>query len=302
MNVVVAGAGSIGLLIGSYLAEAGMDVTFYVRREEQAQLIQTEGIRRIQQDGTKKVFCAQATTDIHRLPVAPWIVAVKFSGVEELLMTMQQAEVNPPVLFVQNGIGHLELVERSSLQHVAFATVEHGAGRRDDRTFSHNGVGNLTRAVFRGDEKLFDFLGHADAEHFPVVYHLDAEQILMRKVLINCMINPLTAILQVKNGELLKNPCCLTMFNRLYEELMDAFPEMRQVLPYEAVTGVCEKTTDNRSSMLVDHLAGRPMEINTIVSAIRVRAEKRNKTLPILTALEMILYAMDWKGAGEWRD
>ncbi|MFC5588530.1 2-dehydropantoate 2-reductase [Sporosarcina soli] len=302
MDVVVAGAGSIGLLIGSYFAEAGMDVTFYVRREEQAQLIRTEGIQRIEQDGTKKVFCAQATTDIHRLPAAPWIVAVKFSGVEELLMTMQQAKVNPPVLFVQNGIGHLELVERSALRHVVFATVEHGAGRCDDRTVSHNGVGNLTRAVFRGDERLFEFLRRAAARDFPVVYHPDAEQILMRKVLINCMINPLTAILQVKNGELLKNPYCLRMFKRLYEELIDAFPEMAQVLPYEAVTKVCMKTADNQSSMLVDHLAGRPMEVNTIVSAVRVMAEKRNKKLPILTSLEMILYAMDWKGEGEWQD
>lgn len=83
---------------------------------------------------------------------------------------------------------------------------------------------------------------------------------------------------------------------------MDAFPEMGQVLPYEAVTKVCVKTADNQSSMLVDYLAGRPMEINTIVSAVRVRAEKRNKKLPILTSLEMILYAMDWKGEGEWRD
>ena len=46
MDVVIAGAGSIGLLIGSFLSEAGMDVTFYVRREEQAELIRGEGIQR----------------------------------------------------------------------------------------------------------------------------------------------------------------------------------------------------------------------------------------------------------------
>ena len=59
MEVIIAGAGSIGLLLGSYLSEAGMNVTFYVRREEQAELIRTEGIQRINQDGTTDVFHVQ---------------------------------------------------------------------------------------------------------------------------------------------------------------------------------------------------------------------------------------------------
>ena len=64
---------------------------------------------------------------------------------------------------------------------------------------------------------LFEFIEQANAEAFPVTSHTDAEQILMRKVLINCMINPLTAILQVKNGDLLTNPHCLTLFKGLYD-------------------------------------------------------------------------------------
>ncbi len=50
MEVIIAGAGSIGLLLGSFLSEAGMNVTFYVRREEQAELIRAKGIQRINQD------------------------------------------------------------------------------------------------------------------------------------------------------------------------------------------------------------------------------------------------------------
>ena len=41
MQFVVVGAGSIGLLIGSYLAEHQADVLFWVRREEQAELLRT---------------------------------------------------------------------------------------------------------------------------------------------------------------------------------------------------------------------------------------------------------------------
>ena len=92
-----------------------------------------------------------ATTDIRNLSAtALWIIAVKYAGLRELLSEMQEAHVENPVLFIQNGIGHMELVKNVELPHVAFATVEHGARRVDDRTVSHNGVGMITIATARG--------------------------------------------------------------------------------------------------------------------------------------------------------
>ena len=65
--------------------------------------------------------------------------------------------MNNPVLFVQNGIGHMELVKNTEFPHVAFATVEHGARRIDDRTVSHNGIGMMTIATARGDRQCIRF-------------------------------------------------------------------------------------------------------------------------------------------------
>nr|WP_255485703.1 2-dehydropantoate 2-reductase [Sporosarcina sp. BP05] len=298
VEVIIAGAGSIGLLMGSFLSEAGMDVTFYVKREEQAELIRAKGIQRINQDKTTDVLRVHATTDIRNLSgAALWVVAVKYAGLRDLLSEMQETHIVNPVLFVQNGIGHLELVKNCEFPHVAFATVEHGARRVDDRTVSHNGVGLVTIATARGDDRLFDLVGRAHSDIFPVKRHSDAEQILLRKVLINCMINPLTAILKVENGELLINDYCLTLFKALYEELLGAFPEMRMILSYEDVANVCRKTACNHSSMLVDRLAGRPMEIETIVTAVIRKANGRNKSLAILATYEQMLFAVEWKGA-----
>ncbi len=296
MEVIIAGAGSIGLLLGSFLSQAEIDVTFYARREEQVDLIRKNGIERINQDGTRSVCRVAATTDIRKLPAgALWIIAVKYAGLRSLLSDMQVEQVNNPVLFIQNGIGHMELVTNTTLPHTAFATVEHGAQRIDDRTVSHNGIGKLTIATARGDENFFTLIGQAHSDAFPVVFHRDAEQIIMRKVLINCMINPLTAILNVENGELLTNKHCHTLFNTLFDELMNAFPEMQSNLSYEAVADICRKTARNRSSMLTDCTAGRPMEIETIVSAVIRKANERDESLPLLTTLETMLYAIDRK-------
>lgn len=287
------------MLIGSYLQEAAMDVAFHTRRKEQADALNREGIQRINMDGTASVFPAYATDDIQQLPKdALWIVSTKFAGLHGILSEMKETKVTGPILFIQNGIAHLELAYGSDWEQFAFATVEHGAGRLDDRTVSHNGVGSMTIAVGRGKRNVFHLLDSAVTEQFPIVFHEDAEQILMRKVLINCMINPLTALLQVKNGELVDNCHASSLFRQLYAELMEAFPEFRTFLPYEAVVGVCQKTASNHSSMLADRQAGRPMEIETIVTAVIRKAESRNVSLNLLKTLERMLKAVDGGGAG----
>ena len=71
---------------------------------------------------------------------------------------------------------------------------------------------------------------------------------------------------------------------------------MQPLLTKDAVVDICRKTAKNRSSMLADCLAVRPMEIETIVSAVIRKANGRNKSLPVLTIIEQMLYAIDRKG------
>lgn len=294
MEVVIAGAGSIGLLIGSYLAEAGWSVTFFVRREEQASLLRSQGIRRVDGQGTEMIFDVNAETDPGMLSAtALWIVAVKFGGVASILELANERKISNPMMFVQNGIGHVKLVSATVLPHLFLASVEHGAGRLDDRSVSHNGVGLLKVAPFRGDERAFDKLKLAHSASFPVEFVIDARELVLRKVLINCMINPLTAILQLKNGELLENTYAKMLFDELFNEIIASFPEMQDHLSKEAVEDICRKTAMNRSSMLKDRLDGNPMEIETIVSAVIGIAEQKGAALPSLKMLEKMLYVID---------
>lgn len=294
MEVVIAGAGSIGLLIGSYLIEAGATVAFYVRREEQAAIIKEQGIRRINNDGSEVVLNACAETDIEKLPEnAPWIVATKYSGVVSIVNAILKKNIKVPVMFVQNGYGHFQFISGTSMANVFFASVEHGAGRLDDRTVSHNGVGTIQIASYRGDGTSFNFMKSFGSPDFPLAFASDAHQIVLRKVLINCMINPLTAILQVRNGELLGNRNANILFNQLYEEIIIVFPEMQKNLPKSAVEEICRRTEENKSSMLMDRLNGNPMEIESIVSSVLQMGERRGGSLPLLQTLEKILLAID---------
>lgn len=297
MGIVIAGAGSVGLLLGSYLAESGLEVTMFVRRKAQANLLMKDGIRRINGDGSESVFRVNATIDMAEIPLSRlWVIAVKFADIEGLLAELKDADVKEPMLFVQNGIGHVGPATATASPDIAFASVEHGALRTDDRTVRHNGIGMLTIGAGRGNPNAFNVVEEAQSMNFPVIRHGDAEHVLMRKVLINCMINPLTAILEVKNGELLTNRSCYQLFEGLYEELMDAFPQMQSILTLETIVAVCQRTAENQSSMLADRLGGRPMEIATIVTAVIERAHESGKKMRMLTTFEKMLCAIEKKG------
>lgn len=301
MKIGIVGAGSIGLLLGTFFSEADMNVTMFARRKEQAELLKREGIRRINIDNTETICKVNATIDMEKLShVDLLIIAVKYSSLADLLLEIKQANIKTPLLFIQNGIGHINLAYRTAMPYIAFGAIEQGALKIGDRTVAHNGVGPLTIGEARGESSFFSKVEDAKSNLFPINFHVDAEHILIRKALINCMINPLTAILQVKNGELLTNKSCHVLFANLYTELSTAFPIMQTDLSMEMVIAICRNTERNQSSMLSDRLAGRPMEIETIVTAVIEKANAANKSLPLLDTLEKMLYAIDEREKGKW--
>ena len=290
MQIVVVGAGSIGLLIGSYLAEHQADVLFWVRREEQAELLRTGLIR----EPEKNTYEVQATTNIKHLPTdALWIIAVKYDALPAVLSEISALNVQPDVLFIQNGIGHVSLIENYSLGRVSFATVEHGAARMDDRTVSHNGIGPITIAINEQIAPIVHWMQHVDPQKFPIRTQQSAELLLLRKVLINCAINPLTALLQVPNGQLVNNPHFHLLFKQLCEELLGNFKELEDVLSYEDIEEVCYKTATNQSSMLVDRIKGQTMEIETILTAVLQKIDQKGGSAPFLKSLERMLLGIN---------
>ena len=98
--------------------------------------------------------------------------------------------------------------------------------------------------------------------------------------MVNAVINPLTAILSVPNGELVTN------FS--YEQLMDMYVDELAVIlriqnvadMREHVKQVCRITAGNRSSMLKDLENGRQTEIDAILGYVLHEAQQTRARLP----------------------
>lgn len=296
MKIGIIGAGSIGMLIGSYLADCGQEVTMLVRKEVQKKILDEEGITCIQEKEKALTVAVDAVTSYEKLvDMQCIIIAVKSQDVHTVLQNLTKQQIQVPLLFIQNGLSHVQTVLLYAFPDVAFATVEHGALKQSDSVVHHNGIGKITFGILRGDAHKFNVFEQVNSKRFPVERHPDAMHILLRKALINCLINPLTTILKIPNGQLVEDDHGHQLMRMLYDELLYAFPEMTKDLPFSVVESICQRTSKNHSSMYADYLAGRRMEIEPIVSAVILKAEKNGKTLPLLRTYEKILLVLDRK-------
>ncbi|MEG0259853.1 MAG: 2-dehydropantoate 2-reductase [Lysinibacillus sp.] len=297
MHVVIIGAGAVGMLVASFLAEVNMKVTLVVRRQEQVECLTSEGLHRKNIDGsTTKVF-VQATTDLQSITNAElYIIAVKYGQLQLLYKHLDGLAKEIPLLFVQNGLAHYDEVLLLSHQTLAFSSVSFGAEVESDACVLHRGHGKFKIAYARGEESQLKKLQKAANADFEIQWCENAERMLLEKAMLNTLINPLTAILQVKNGELIKRRNAYNLLQQIYSELMAAFPAYRELLPFNHVVALCEKTAANTSSMLVDRQRGRKSEIDTIVGAILERAERNAHTLPTLRTIYHQVLAIEESG------
>jgi len=123
------------------------------------------------------------------------------------------------------------------------------------------------------------------------------EAALWTKAIINAGINPLTALLRVKNGELLR-------FAETRQLMTEAVGEAAAIArargikllgqnPAARVRKVAAATGDNLSSMLQDVLCGRRTEIDAINGAIAAEAEKLGMDAPVNRTLTWLVKSLE---------
>ncbi len=297
MNVAVIGAGAVGQLTASFLAESGMFVTLVARRQEQVDELNEKYLTRMNVDGTKTVQRVASTTQLKELPQQDLIVvAVKYGQLQELYEQLSALSSQVPLLFMQNGLAHFDEALRLPQKTIAFCSVAFGAQMIDQSTVQHRGVGVCKIAIERGRSDVFNKLLLLENTLYPVELVDNAQQMLFGKAIFNSLINPLTAVLQVKNGELVTNKQAFLLMQTIYRELTDAFRGIEQSIPFSEVIVLCEKTAENTSSMLADRMQGKKSEIETIVGVILEKALANGHNLPTLRTLYHQVLAIEESG------
>lgn len=298
MKICVLGAGSIGLLLGSYFAEMGHEIYMLARKEEQVVALREKGITRIMPNLQHVNVSVRATLHVNELPKdAWWFNAVKSHQLDQLSSILYEASQETKLVFIQNGMAHIKWLENLQHHHSYIGTIEHGAMKQDSTTVLHKGFGILNLAALEKTNQPTVEVFQTDDERFPIHCGSDAYTLVLRKTILNACINPLTAILNVPNGDLIKNSYSYSLVQKIFEEIMEAFPEMKSHLRLDDVKKLCEKTAENRSSMLQDIQHGTKTEIEAIAGALIEHASNRNKSLPTLQILYTLVQSKEESGA-----
>ncbi|MFT6270425.1 MAG: 2-dehydropantoate 2-reductase [Alphaproteobacteria bacterium] len=130
--------------------------------------------------------------------------------------------------------------------------------------------------------------------HPLAVYHHNVSSALYTKLAINAVINPLTAVLQIKNGELFEYPEKVEMLKKevfaVYAAIeLEYFPDALS----QAIDIVIQATSDNWSSMYQDVKHKRLTENQTMLGYLLKVAKTKNVNTPLMTNLYQQLAALD---------
>lgn len=297
MKVVIVGAGAIGLLIGSFLSEQKHEITYITRTAEQAENLRGKGVTLVHANGEKVHSRVDAFVEYGHAPKnALWIIAVKYHHLQGIKERLHSLPLSTPLLFIQNGIAHLQWINQLKHDRIYIATIEHGAFKDNETTIIHKGIGLTKIAPYKlATNTPFD-MTILQSPKFQIELVEDAYAIVLRKAILNACINPITTILLIENGKLISNNHAFRLMQSLFVEMQTAFPEISDMLTFEDVIALCENTNTNKSSMLQDRLNERQSEIEPIVGALLKLATARGKELPLLRTLYQLVLAIDEKG------
>jgi 2-dehydropantoate 2-reductase len=287
MKIGIIGGGAIGLFYAYHLSKV-FDVTIYVKREYQLNQLKHEGI---------SVHSQEAMTTITNLEVKLWyeeikpteevlIVAVKQYALKHVMPVLEQSRENQTILFLQNGMAHIELIKHIKHARVLLGVIEHGVKKLNDTSVSWTGVGMTKIADYDISKKASDsyfimkWKDNLDTG-FRVELSPDFHNMMTEKLLVNAIINPLTALYRVKNGELLANSFYQETMRIVFDEISFLISDKMHDGMWNHITNICKRTAGNWSSMEQDVREGRQTEIDAISGYIIKMAAKQGKEVPV---------------------
>ncbi|TFE00242.1 2-dehydropantoate 2-reductase [Jeotgalibacillus salarius] len=291
IHIHIIGAGSIGLLFAHQLKQCGHHIHICTRTEQQSDQINLHGVSASggsNQPVTASVLGREAFTRTDAV-----IIAVKQYHLAGIIPDLQRIPADVPLIFLQNGMAHVQLFPDLNHNHIFVSTVEHGVKKLTSHSFQHNGIGWWRIAKFRGNDDLVLEIINCNQSNFPIAFDQDYESLLTIKLIKNLMINPLTAIFMVKNGSLAENQYFKDMMKTLYGELSTLFPAAAEKCSFEDILDLCRRTAENESSMLSDINAGRKTEIESMTGYALKVAEEKNYLPVILPFLEKGILAIE---------
>jgi 2-dehydropantoate 2-reductase len=291
-RIFILGAGGVGSVIGALLSKKN-DVTLIGNREH-VQAVNSRGLT-VYGD-VNETFRLSAEPQIREVPARTLIfLTTKAYDSEKAMRQIRRlVRKDTVVLILQNGLGNEDVVKRAVDSNVKVL----------------RGITNMAVEFFKAGEVRY-WKGETIIEHESVTEEIaetmnscglntslsdNITQEIWKKVVINSVINPLTAILRVRNHEVSARPLA-TVRRQILRECVQVGKTEGVALPKDLETeidrGILGYT--NYSSMCQDVMKGRTTEIGFLNGKVAELGAKHHVPTPVNETLVHLVRFLEGK-------
>jgi len=232
------------------------------------------------------------------------LVCVKAPQVlNALLMQQQYISSQQVIILMHNGYGCVEEVSQHFPDNpiisatTANASLVNSSNRENSICVEETGHGPSFFGAFNTKaSELSELIKPFQKVMSDVYWSEDIIEKCWLKLAINAAINPLTAIKQIKNGQL-QNEQYMPLINEILQEVTDIAhaEKISLTLPFlqQTVSEVIQATSANFSSMNRDIFHKRPTEIDYINGYLLNKAKSHKIKAPVLSDLYAQIKALE---------
>lgn len=285
MNIIIVGQGAMGLLWYHHLSQLSkqsqqshklsinhlLTIRLVEKNVEYQEATQRYSFTDRKNHTYNNTIDYAQIDDIKKADVV-FLCVKSFQISSALTRLISNLKTNSAIILAHNGMGTLtELPKNLASKHSIYTLLTtHGCLRTAPFCITHTGIGSSDLGLLLGKNNLAQqqSLTQVLNTALPKVdYHANIQVKQWLKLAINCVINPLTAINNVSNGQI-NHPSYQSTIITILEEIIavaqaeGVMLDLRELI--QRVKLVAQATANNSSSMRCDVLANRRSEIDYI--------------------------------------
>ena len=257
MNILVIGAGGVGIGLATSVASQGADVSIYARGET-AKAIKENGIKRcglFTHYEIREIPVYESYEEIPKNHFDYIFICSKTTANDDIAENLNRnrdiLKESTKIIIFQNGFGNDEHYLKHFTKKQVFSARVITGFTRPERHISEVTV--YTEPILLGSlqgenpDSLQEIANLITASGIKCEITTEVDKYLWAKMLYNCTLNPLGAILDVTYGQLTENPYTLDIMNSIIDEIF----EVIKASPYETLWNTPEEYKDIFYSKLV---------------------------------------------------
>ncbi|MGA3116576.1 MAG: ketopantoate reductase family protein [Syntrophobacteraceae bacterium] len=303
MNVLIAGAGALGSLIGARLSKTRASISLFSTNREHMEAIGRGGLDIEELDGTVRNYPLTTFFEADKLPRNPDLVLVlvkTYATQTALSLVHGVCSASTVFLTLQNGIGNWErIAEITGKEAVLAGSTAQGSTLLGPGLIRHGGngptyIGEPEGPASERVRRLVELFREAELVAEPSD---EVARLIWEKLVVNVGINAITGLTGIRNGFIAEMSEATDLCRSAVEEAITVarskgFPFGVEMV--QRVIAVAKATGRNRSSMGQDVDKKKKTEIDAINGAVVRFGKEAGIPTPVnetLTSLMKVLEA-----------